>query len=110
MDQALPYGRVGDFRQGVTFLLEWIHMMDAPSRARIDEALRAKLGVGLADADDAMGKEIRSIIMRGAIKDDDECRLLQSWLEIGRSSGGKKADVKEVRRLIDEYLTGPATS
>jgi hypothetical protein len=47
LDGALREGRVSAFRVATKDLLEWVHGLKPSDRARIDQVLRSRFGVGL---------------------------------------------------------------
>ena len=105
-DVALREGWVSALRTSVKDLLEWIHGLKAADCARIDEALRSRFGAGLAENTRAMGGKVRAIIKRGNIEDDDECRLIQSWLEMIAGNPKKRSEMKAINELVERSLTG----
>ena len=53
-----------------------------------------------------MGEEVHAIVGRGNIADDDECRLLQSWLEMIAGEPKRRSEMNAVNGLVERYLTG----
>ena len=106
LEVALREGKLAPLRAGAKDLLEWVHGLKPGDRARIDQALRSKFGIGLAEHRRAMGQEVRAIVERGMINDDDECRLLQSWIEMIAGDPKKQSEIAQVSTMIQRYLTG----
>ena len=105
LDVGLREGRVSALRVSAKDLLEWVHGLKAGHRARIDEALRSRLGTGLAEDMRAMGQEVKAIVERGTIL-DDECRLLRSWVEMIAGDPKKRSEMDAINKLMERFLTG----
>ncbi len=106
LDEALKRGWVSPFWQAKNDLLEWAHGLNPAQRARIDQALRSKFGTGLPENKRFMGQEVKAIVRRGVIKDENEFRVLQSWVGIIEGDPKKRRELGAVTRLMGRFLTG----
>src|SRR5947209_319484 len=104
LDVALREGKVAALRIGTKDLLEWVHGLKPGDRARIDQALRSKFGTGLAEDMRAMAQEVKAILERGIINDEDEFRLLQSWVEMINTDPKKQSGTAVISKLMERFV------
>jgi len=49
---------------------------------------------------------VKAIVERGTIDDDDECRLLRSWVEMIAGDPKKRSELDAINKLMERFLTG----
>jgi hypothetical protein len=106
LDGALQLGRVSPFREAANDLLEWVHGLNPGARARVDQALRSKFGTGLAEDTLALADDVKAILERRIVKNEDEFRVLQSWAEIIADDPNKRSEKDAISKLMERFLTG----
>ena len=101
---ALQMGWVSGLREAATVLGASIQGLTLGERARIDVALRSKLGTGLTEAMRATADEVKGIVKRGTVDDDDEFRLLQVWVDMISGDPKQEPELDAINTLMEKYL------
>lgn len=87
-------------------VLEWVHGLSPGERVRVDQALRSMFGTGLAENTLAVAEDVKAILERRIVKNEDEFRLLQSWAEIITTDPNKRSEMDAMTKLMERFLTG----
>ena len=83
-------------------LNEWVNGFPDATRARYDEILRAQLGEDPRGAE-AQAREVRRILDRGTIENEDEWRLLNSRAEEIWADESKRAELEKVTAMMAAF-------
>ncbi len=106
LDETLRRRRIAALRVAARDVLEWVRGLKPADQAVIDKALRSELGSGLSEDSASMREEVRAIVRRGAIRDDDEYRLVRSWADMESGPAERTLDVATLVSLMDQYIAG----
>lgn len=106
LDGAVHRGELTGLREGARDLLVLVQGLSPSKRARIEDALRSQLGMDLTKEIQSTDDQVKAVIERGAIENDEEVLLLESWLDVVRRDAKKSDDVALIEKLLEEYIPG----
>jgi hypothetical protein len=98
----LDAGRISELRQLKTELESFIEDAPAAVQRDIDADLRSSLGISLADSSARRRRRIERVVARGAVRNDDEYRLLDAYVG-SLASLGKHAEADPLTILLAAY-------
>jgi hypothetical protein len=104
LDNAAQKGNLKGLRMAERDLLEMIHLMPSQLRVRVDQALRSRLGTAVSEQITNLESQVEAIVARGGIENEDEYRLVKSWLDLPTNRPRTEAEVARVQKLLEDYL------
>lgn len=111
IDGALGYNRIASMRMLAKELDTMASVvLTLSEREALDKQLQGELGVDVDGERQGEAKQIRKIIRRGRILNEDEYRLLRARVDVLQGEAGADEEVARLNRFLDRFdLAGEDT-
>lgn len=84
-------------------LSEMAGALEPTQWTRLDDALRSRFGRGLSDVADERRRNVSRILKRGAIRTDDEYRLVQGYVDEIYADDSKREEWTRLGELLNGF-------
>lgn len=91
------------FKVLISDLLEWVNGLPEDEIQELDQILIKKFGTGIKSHQKKRFKKIQSIVKKGKITNEDECRLVLDYIDQIYADSSKEDELLKLNALLNKF-------